>query len=130
MTDVVALFGEAERGSVQTAYFCKDLKQLFERFGEPPAHTQGLFFAVQTLLYGHPVVYFRVREEGSSFQDYLFGLHFLKGISSPILHLHALFLPGVGSQELIDEGLQVCRQKQSVLIMCEADFYDYLTTRI
>src|SRR5438128_2435457 len=99
---VTALFGEAEKGNLETAYYCRTLEELFQHLGEPPNETHGLFFAVQTLLYGRQVVYFRVREEGISVQDYFFGLHLLRDCTSTLLHLQALYLPGVGTRELID----------------------------
>lgn len=124
---VIALFGESEKGALETAYYCRSLRELFEYLGEPPNETQGLFFAVQTLLLGTPIIYFRVREEGISLEDYFFGLHLLRDASTTFIRLQAIFLPGVGSRELIDEGVTLCRERQSLLIVREADFYDYMT---
>ncbi|MBS0654471.1 MAG: hypothetical protein JSR46_01730 [Verrucomicrobia bacterium] len=122
---VIALFGEAKEGKLDVPYFCKDLLQLFTNLGQPPEETYGLYFAVQTLLYGWPIIYFRVREEGGSFQDYRYGLRFLR--SYPIIQMKALFLPGVGSKALIEEGSDLCRERKSLLIIRAADLYDYLT---
>lgn len=123
---VIALFGEAEKGHIETAYFCKNLEQLFELLGQPPEDTRGLFFAVQTLLYGKPLIYFRVREEGISIDDYLSGLHLLWEDAYSIIRLQALFLPGVGSKQLIEEGSKLCQARKSLLLMSEHDFFDYL----
>lgn len=123
---IIALFGESKEGELEVPYFCKDLLQLFTHLGQPPADTYGLFFAVQTLLYGWPIIYFRVREEGASYQDYLYGLRFLR--DSPAIKLNALFLPGVGSRVLIEEGSDLCRARQSLLIIKATDLYDYLTS--
>jgi len=129
IASVIALFGEAEKGHLDTAYYCKNLEQLFEYLGEPPQDAKGLFFAIQSLLHGKPLVYFRVEEEGVSMRDYVYGMRLLKDPDFPIGPLNALYLPGVGSQELLEEGFSVCRQQKSLLIMDEADFYDYLTDK-
>ena len=126
---VVALFGEAEKGSLDTVYFCRSLDDLYQYLGEPPKDARGLHFAVQTLLYGTNILYFRVREEGISLDDYLFGFRLLRDIHTPVITLQALFLPGVGSSELIEEGISLCRRHSSLLIIREADFYDYMTDR-
>lgn len=118
----IALFGEAEKGSREAIYTCRSLEELFERYGEPPEDTCGLYYAVQTILYGMQVLYFRVREEGVSFDDYFYGFTLLK--KAP---LEALFLPGVGFSSIIEQGLDLCREKDSLLIIREADFYDYMT---
>ena len=124
---VIALFGEAQKGELETAYYCEDLEHLFEFLGEPPQETQGLYFAVQSLLYGRPCLYFRVQEEGLSVSDYYYGLHLLEDLPKHIPHLGALFLPGVGSKDLIQEGISICRHHRSLLLMNEKDFYDYMT---
>ncbi len=126
-SSVVALFGEAEKGIVHQVYFCRSLRDLFDNLGEPPNETQGLYFAVQTLLYGKQILYFKVREEGVSHEDYLFGFRLLRNVKSPLISLQALFLPGVGSSKLIDEGITLCREQHSLLLINEADFYDYMT---
>ena len=126
-SSVVALFGEAEKGDLQTIYFCNSLGQLFDFFGHPPQDTTGLFYAIQALLYGKSLIYFRVHEEGLSDKDYLFGLHLMREYSTSIPKLSALFLPQVGSQAIINEGLELCQAHQGILLMQEADFYDYLT---
>lgn len=118
----IALFGEAEKGSLDFICPCRTLEELFERYGEPPEDTSGLYFAVQTILYGMSVLYFRVKEEGVSVEDYTLGLKILR--KAP---LQALFLPGVGLSSVIEEGLDLCREKQGVLIIREVDFYDYMT---
>lgn len=126
-TSVIALFGEAERGALEKAYYCKNLRELFEYLGEPPDETHGLFFAIQTLLFGRQVIYFRVREEGISVPDYQFGLHLLRDMNPALIRMQALFLPGCGSSELLDEGLLLCKEQRSLLIVREVDFYDYMT---
>ena len=126
-TSVVALFGEAEKGDLNTIYFCNSVEQLFDFFGNPPNETEGLFYAIQTLLLGKSLIYFRVHEEGISHKDYLFGLHLLRRSSQEIPHVGALFLPRVGAKMVIDEGLSLCHEQRGLLIIQENDFYDYIT---
>lgn len=126
-TSIVALFGEAEKGDINTIYYCKSIEELYDTFGQPPGDTQGLFFAIQSLLYGKQLLYYRVHEEGLSVQEYLFGLHLLRSQTNHIPHIHALFLPNVGVKTVIEEGLLVCQQHHGLFLMQAADFYDYVT---
>jgi hypothetical protein len=122
-SSLIALFGEAEKGKLETFYYCSCLGELFDRLGEPPKDAQGLHFAVQSLLFGMPILYFRVREEGENPEDYFYGLHYLRKFQP----FSALFLPKVGSKELLDEGFELCREHQSLLIVTACDFYDFMT---
>lgn len=128
-SSAIALFGEAEKGDLETVYYCSRMEQLFHFFGQPPNDTTGLFYAIQTLLYQKPIIYFRVRQEGMSLKDYHFGLHLLRDYARKIPHVGALFLPRVGSKAIIDEGLSICQENRSLLLITEADFYDYLSDR-
>lgn len=125
----IALFGEAERGEYRTAYFCQNLSQLDEFFGNPPPNSRGLYYAVQALLFQRNLIFFRVTEEGFSPDDYLIGLNLLKK-QSVIPHLDAICAPGLGDQAIIDAILPVCTLYHSILITNEADFYDYLTSNL
>jgi hypothetical protein len=124
----IALFGEAERGEYRTAYFCQNLAQLDEYFGNPPPDSRGLYYAVQALLFGRDLIFFRVSEEGFSKQDYLLGLHLLEQ-QELIPQVDAICTPGVGDQEIIEAILPVCAHYHSILITNESDFYDYLTSK-
>lgn len=125
----VVLFGEAQKGEFQTAYYCKNLGQLSSFLGEPPTNDcQGLQFAVQALLYQRSVIFFRVREEGFSASDYQFGLNFL-GNKEFFPSISAVCLPGVGDAEIIEETAPICEIHKSILIVSERDLYDYLTVR-
>jgi hypothetical protein len=123
---MIILFGQAERGRMVTAYPCSTLERLFELFGEPPEGTKGLFFAIQTLLYHEPLLYFRVTEEGISLDEYLHGLQLICQPHFPLQEFRALFLPGVNADCVLEEGYKVCRSKQGLLLVDEADFYDIL----
>ena len=130
MRYTVALFGEAEKGEFQTAYYCETLAQLSDFFGEPPSgDCKGLPFAVQTLLYERGVVYFRVHEEGFSIHDYLSGLNFLEN-KEIFPDITAIGLPGVGNAEIIKATTPICDLHKSFLILNERDLYDYLTCRL
>jgi hypothetical protein len=126
MVYTVALFGEAERGDYRTAYFFHELSQLEENLGNPPEGSQGIHFAIQTLLYNQQLIYFRVEEEGFSLEDYTSGLRFLRN-KNLIPNLDALFLPGVGNRKIIEAAESVRADHNSLLIITEADLYDYLT---
>ncbi len=125
----IVLFGEAQKGAFQTAYYCKSLEQLSDFLGEPPSNDSlGLQFAIQALLYNRGVVFFRVKEEGFSTNDYLFGLNFLND-KELFPKISALCLPGVGDYEIVEASTSVCKEHRSLLIVTERDLYDYLMHR-
>lgn len=126
MRYTISVFGEAERGSFQTAFFCHNLEQLESHFGNPPDNSVGLFFAIQALLYDRNLIFFRVKEEGFSKQDYLHGLHQLQN-QHLFANIKAIGMPGVGDGEIIGASEAFCSLYKSVLMTSEADLYDYLT---
>lgn len=126
-TYTIALFGEAERGEYRTAYFCEDLTQLDEYFGNPPTGSRGLYYAVQAILFQRNLIFFRVPEEGFSTQDYLSGLNLLEK-QKLITQVNAICMPGVGDQEVLNAIKPLCSLHHSILITNESDFYDYLTS--
>lgn len=124
---IVALFGEAQKGNFRTAYRCTSLVELSEFLGEPPSKdSRGLEFAIQALLFEREVIYFRVKEEGFSTPDYLTGLKFLLD-REHCPQISAICLPGVGSGEIIEATNPVCQLWKTFLILGEQDLYDYLT---
>lgn len=125
MKQVIALFGESEKGQLKTPYCLKTLPELMDFLGHPPPESEGLFLAVQALLYERELIYFRVEEEGFSVADYLAGLRYLEDLKK-IRELGAVCLPGVSNDELIQFSLSVCEIHRSSLIMNEKDLYDYL----
>lgn len=129
MDYTVALFGEAEKGEYRTAYFCQSLEQLVDYLGHPPPESKGLYYAVQALLYHRNLIFFRVREEGFSEQDYFCGAHLLKK-QSLIPDIAAICIPGVGNGEIIEAIVPLCAVYHSILITTEADLYDYLTLNV
>jgi hypothetical protein len=122
----IALFGEAEKGEYRIPCFCQSVPQLLDKLGHPPPDSFGIFYAIQALLYHHNLLFFRVREEGFSYQDYLLGLHLLQK-EHITAKLAAICLPGVGDAEIIEAIAPVCALYHSILIVNEADLYDYLT---
>lgn len=126
MIYTMVLFGEAEKGEFNTAYFCQNLEQLDEFFGNPPPDSKGLYYAVQALLFKRHLIFFRVVEEGFSIQDYLTGVRLLEQ-QQLISQLDAICIPGVGDPTVLKALLPVCQQYHSILISSESDFYDYLT---
>lgn len=125
-TYTVALFGEAERGEYHRPFLCQTVGQLLDLFGNPPLNSHGLYYAIQALLYNRALLFFRVREEGFSYDDYLFGLHLLKR-QTFVEGIDALCLPGVGNLEIIGAMTPIIELYHSLLIVNESDFYDYLT---
>ena len=125
--NTLALFGEAEKGTFRTPHLLQSLPQVMESLGNPPPDSRGLFYAVQALLYDYNLIFFRVEEEGFSYQDYFSGLRILEK-EAFIDDISAIFLPGVGDSEIIDAVIPLCRYHQSVFMTSEADLYDYLTS--
>lgn len=129
MRHTIALFGESEKGEFNKAHYCKNLVQLSELLGEPPSQdSKGLYFAIQALLYERDILFFRVREEGFSIQDYLAGLNTLKK-RDVFPNVAAICMPGVGNSEIIEASCILCTIYNSFLIFNEEDLYDYLTYR-
>jgi hypothetical protein len=122
---MMALFGEAERGEYHTPYYCETLPQLVEFLGNPPPDSLGLYFAVQALLFSRKILFFRVKEEGYSLQDYFLGMRLLEK-RDVIPHLEAIGIPGVGSSEIIEAMIPLCACYHSILVLTEMDLYDYV----
>lgn len=122
----VVLFGEAEKGCFRTAYYMDSLPQLADHLGNPPPESVGLIYAVQVILYERNLIFFRVKEEGYSYQDYFHGLRVLEREGGE-LNLAAICLPGVGDGEIIDAVGSLCDSFNSLIIMNQPDLYDYLT---
>lgn len=128
-SSTIALFGEAEKGEFEKAYLCNNLSQLVENLGNPPESSRGLYYAIQALLYQHTLLFLRVREEGFSFHDYLYGLQLLDK-QEIIQNITALYIPGVGDNKIIQHMIPFCHSHHSILITTESDFYDYITNII
>lgn len=119
----IALFGEAEKGEYHKGYLCNDLTELADFLGNPPAESRGLFYATQALLYHHPLIFFRVQEEGFSKDDYFLGVKILK--ESPLIDsIQAICTPGVGDHQIINAILPLCFHYHQILITTEFDFWD------
>ena len=127
MKQVIALFGEAEKGAFKTPHMLRKLPQLVDFLGNPPGTSEGLFFAVQAILYNRELIYFRVAEEGFSRSDYFLGLKYLED-REKVKTVHALCLPGVGDPEILTASESVCQIHKSLLITNQKDLYDFLTT--
>ena len=125
MKQIVALFGESEKGHFKTPHRLSHLPQLIDLLGNPPEHSEGLFFAIQAILYERDVIFFRVAEEGFSKLDYMIGFEQLRQEKK----VHALCLPGVGDPEILTEFERLYQIHQSLLITSQKDLYDFLTSR-
>ncbi len=127
-TATIALFGEAEKGDYCTAYYCQTLPQVLDYLGHPPPESQGLHLATQSILYRRNVLFFRVREEGFSEEDYFIGLKYLEA-QNLFNTISGICAPGVGDKEIINAMIPICHTYQSILMINEADLYDYLTAQ-
>ena len=125
LPSAMALFGEAEKGEFHKGYFCENLTQLSENFGNPPKESRGLIYAIQAVLYQRKLIFFRVREEGFSHQDYLEGFDLLK--TNEVALICAICMPGVGSNHIIEAATPLCKKHRSFLIITESDLYDYIS---
>ena len=126
-TLTLALFGEAETGLMRQGVLCETLPQLIDIFGHPPASSQGLVLAIQALLYGRRLIYFRVKEEGFSSEDYFEGIEQLEK-SEWASKVAAYGIPGVGDSAIIHAIIPICAIYHSILITSQADLQDYLTS--
>lgn len=126
MRRTVFLFGEAEKGEFCTPLFCHSLPQLAETLGNPPEESQGILYAVQAILYERELIFFRVKEEGFSIQDYQQGLKLLKNRAATF-EIAAICMPGVGDVEILKATSPICHLHKSFLIVNEKDLYDFLT---
>jgi hypothetical protein len=125
MTTTIALFGEAEKGEYNKGYYCKELPQLVDIFGNPPENSEGLYYAVQSLLYQFPLIYFRIEEEGGHIEEYLQGMRLLE--ESPLLaSVSAICTPGVGTPEMVDTIVPFCKEHHQLWVISEKDLFDYL----
>lgn len=120
----IVLFGEAERGDFFNYHHCRTLAQLLETFGNPPPESRGIYYAIQALLYDFELLFFRVKEEGYSYQDYFRGLKLLG--QSNYFAPSALCAPGVGDASILDAMRPVCVRHNCIILFNEADLYDYL----
>lgn len=125
MQQVIALFGEAEKGQWEKPHIVRALPELIDLLGNPPPESEGLFFAIQALLYEREVLYFRVQDEGFSKEDYFSGLKFLQN-KRQIKQLHALCMPGVGDSEILNASHPICEIHKTHLLITEKDLFDYL----
>lgn len=121
----VVLFGEAEKGYLHRGVLCRTLPQLIDIFGHPPPSSQGLVLAIQSLLYGRDLIYFRVRQEGYSCEDYFKAIEQIGSPQWPS-KIAAFAIPGVGDSEIIQALMPLCVVHHSILITTQADLYDYL----
>lgn len=125
-SSIIALFGESEKGAYRHPYDCESMPQLLEKLGLAPPQSHGIYFAIQALLYKRHVLYFRVREEGFSIDDYFEGFWLLDRHLF-LRKVDAICLPGVGDREVISSLRELSTTQNSFLITSEADLYDYLT---
>jgi hypothetical protein len=128
MQNKIILFGEAEKGSFTKPHLLKSPFELSDQLGNPPKESLGIFFGIQALLFERELLFFRVREEGFSYEDYFKGIQILKEKLSFTENLSAICIPGVGNKEIIRPLSSIAKEKRGFLITTEKDLYDYLTS--
>ena len=120
----MALFAEAQKGSFEEGVEIYTPIELLHLFGHPPEDARGMVLAIQALHYNHPLLFFRVKEEGFSAPDYRAGLHWLE--QKGPLHLRGVFAPGVGSLEILNPLFQFSQKQKVPLLTTEQDFFDFI----
>jgi len=123
--DPVVCFGQTEKGQYHRPYFCNNLFDLSDIFGNPPEDSLGLFFAIQALMYERQVIFFRVEEEGFSDIDYVKGFEILKN-PNEIKKISSICLPNVGDHKIIDRTDILCKIHRCLIITTQKDLFDYL----
>lgn len=124
--DLIALFGEAEKGSFQNGTLCSTLLELEAVYGQPPAHAKGLLFAVQSLLFHYKLLFFRVEEEGFHTEGYLRGFKRLleSNLSQKLL---GIGIPGTSDEIVLSAVEPLLIRHSPVLILTESDLYDLIS---
>lgn len=126
--NTIFLFGAAEKGPYGKPLKCTSMPQLFDTCGIPPEGSEGISYAMQTLLFERELIFFRVEEEGFSADTYRQGLKILCKAKLDFT-LGAICMPGLGDREIIEAAGQICSLHRSFLILNQKDLYDYLTAK-
>jgi hypothetical protein len=126
MRGSVFIFGAAEKGAFCKPIFLSSVEELLDTLGHPPSSSEGIYYAIQTLLFKIPLTYFRVAEEGLDLSDYMAGLKWLKK-TPQTCSPSALCLPGTSHPEILQAAFSICHLHESLLIISEKDLYDCLT---
>ncbi|MBF5050604.1 Uncharacterized protein CLAVI_000215 [Candidatus Clavichlamydia salmonicola] len=126
MNAKIIIFGESEKGLFETAYLCHSLWDLSKYLGESPPDSKGIDLAIKSLLYDYDVVYFRVKNEGFSVEQYFRCLHFLEN-EKILKNVYALSLPGTGDKSILEASRHICNKYKSCLMFNERDLYDFIS---
>lgn len=122
----VLLFGEAQKGACCTPLELNNLEHLFETLGTPPKDTFGVDYAIQTLLCKRDLIFYRVREEGFSLEDYFKGIRLLSKEGKK-MGISAICMPGMGDPSVLEKVAPICKSLNVLFLVSERDFYDYST---
>ncbi len=127
MRHSVALFGESEKGRTRCLQFFSSLPELADTLGNPTKDSQGIHLAIQVLLFNQNLIFCKVKEEGFSKPEYIYGMQLLKE-TAQVNQLSAICLPGVGDHEVIDIATKLCLAYNAIIITSQKDLYDYMTS--
>src|SRR3989344_8808919 len=116
----IAIFSNSSNGEFNKPYVFDNLENIFLSLGISKKNI-GIDFAVNSIFKKNKIIFFRVKEEDVSTEDYFFGFDYLK---NEILSLDAIFIPNVGSSHIIEASLKICNIFKSILIINQNDFYD------
>lgn len=121
----MAIFGESTIATPGIGLRIASLDELEKCIGKA-SEGEGLTLAIQALLYEYTLTFFPVKEEGYSLGDYHMGFECLRD-QRCMQDLGALAIPGMSHPEIIDASQEICRERKSILLMGESDFFDYMT---
>lgn len=118
MNEVIALFGQSQRGPRNALIFLPSLSEVYDSLGHGE---EAIQWAIALALLGRKLLFFRVTEEGLNKEEYLAGLNLLSVYGR---NLGALVLPGLSDLDIIGSARDVCKKQGGFLITQEKDFYD------
>ena len=107
---MIAIFGASTKGDLYKLYPIRTLTTLYDALGEPKG--LGIHLSIQAILEGHPILFYKLYEEGEDLKAYHHGLSL---IGEP----RAIALPG-----LLDRPLLETARRLAPLILTERDFLD------
>ncbi len=127
MKKTIAIFGESKEGPLKTLLLLRSLPNIVEIIGNPTETGLGVHMAIQAMLFGREVLFYRIEEEGFQRENYAFGCKLLE--THPRKDdLAAIALPGVGDSTILSLAQKII-PSGTILLLTEKDLYDFTTQR-